>query len=90
MLFDFQPTLIGALVKLRALRPDDANDLFAVASDPLIWKQHPVPDRYKRDAFDAFFQESLASRGALAALDCKAGRIIGSSRFHDSMPTTHR
>jgi RimJ/RimL family protein N-acetyltransferase len=81
-MFDFQPTLKGALVELRALRPDDADDLFAVASDPLIWEQHPVPDRYKPDVFSAFFRESLASRGALTALDCNDGRVIGSSRFH--------
>jgi len=72
----------GALVELRPLHPDDADDLFEVASDPLIWEQHPVRDRYQRDVFSAFFLESLASRGALTALDCKDGRIIGSSRFH--------
>jgi N-acetyltransferase len=82
MPFDLQPTLKGALVELRPLRAEDAEDLFAVASDPLIWEQHPVRDRYKPDVFSAFFRESLASRGALAALDCKDGRIIGSSRFH--------
>ena len=82
MPFDFQPTMKGALVELRPLRQDDADDLFAVASDPLIWEQHPVRDRYKPDVFSAFFRESLASRGALTALDCKDGRIIGSSRFH--------
>ena len=82
MTFDFQPTMKGALVELRPLRPDDADDLFAVASDPLIWEQHPVRDRYKPDVFNAFFRESLASGGALTALDCKDGRIIGSSRFH--------
>ena len=80
--FDFQPTMKGLLVELRPLRPDDAEDLFAVASDPLIWEQHPVRDRYKADVFSAFFRESLASRGALAALDCTDGKIIGSSRFH--------
>jgi RimJ/RimL family protein N-acetyltransferase len=81
-MFHFQPTLKGALVELMALRPDDADDLFAVASDPLIWEQHLVPDRYKPDVFSAFFRESLASRGALTALDCNDGRVIGSSRFH--------
>ena len=82
MPFDFQPTLKGALVELRPLHPDDADDLFAVASDPLIWEQHPVRDRYKPEVFDEFFRESLASRSALTALDYKEGGIIGSSRFH--------
>ena len=82
MPFDFQPTFKGALVELRPLRPDDADDLFAVASDLLIWEQHLIRDRYKPDVFSTFFLESLTSRGALAVLDCKDGRIIGSSRFH--------
>jgi N-acetyltransferase len=82
MPFDFQPTMKGVLVELRPLRPDDWDPLFAVASDPLIWEQHPARDRYKPDVFRAFFREALASGGALTALDRKDGRIIGSSRFH--------
>jgi RimJ/RimL family protein N-acetyltransferase len=82
MPFDFQPTLRGALVELRPLCREDEDDLFAVASDPLIWEQHPVRDRYKPEVFGALFRESLASGGSLTALDCKDGRIIGSSRFH--------
>ena len=82
MPFDFEPTLKGTLVELRPLRLDDAEDLFAVTSDLLIWEQHPVRDRYQPQVFSEFFSESLASRGALTAIDCKDGRIIGSSRFH--------
>jgi len=82
MPFDSQPTMKGDLVELRPLRSDDAEALFAVASDPVIWEQHPARDRYKPDVFNAFFREALASGGALTALDCKDGRIIGSSRFH--------
>ena len=82
MAFDFQPTLKGLLVELRPLRAEDVHELFAVASDPLIWEQHPARDRYQPDVFNAFFRESLASGGALTAIDRTAGRIIGSSRFH--------
>jgi N-acetyltransferase len=78
MAFDFQPTLKGALVELRPLRAEDADDLFAVASDPLIWEQHPVRDRYKPEVFAAFFRDALASGGALTALDCGDGRGVGS------------
>jgi N-acetyltransferase len=82
MPFDLQPTLKGALVELRALRAEDFDALFAVASDPLIWEQHPAHDRYKPEVFRVLFQESLASHGALIALDLKDGKVIGSSRFH--------
>ena len=82
MTFDFQPTLKGNLLELRPLRASDFRDLYAVASDPLIWQQHPAKDRCKEDVFNRFFQESLDSGGALIAIDSKANQVIGSSRFH--------
>ena len=82
MPFEYQPTLKGEIVELRPLRPADAEGLFTVASDPLIWEQHPAWDRYKPEVFNTLFRESLASGGALTAIDCTNGRIIGSSRFH--------
>ena len=53
-----------------------------MASDPLIWEEHPNSDRYQRPVFTEFFREALASGGALIAIDLKDGRTIGSSRFH--------
>ena len=82
MTFDLQPTLKGKLLELRPLRASDFTDLYAVASDPLIWEQHPVKDRCKEDVFKGFFQESLDSGGALIAIDSKTSQVIGSSRFH--------
>jgi RimJ/RimL family protein N-acetyltransferase len=82
MPFDLQPTLKGELLALRPLRPDDFADLFAVAQDPLIWKQHPSRDRYKMDVFTGFFRGALESGGALIAIDSTDGKVIGSSRFH--------
>jgi RimJ/RimL family protein N-acetyltransferase len=82
MPFDYQPVLRGDLLTLRPLRADDADALYAVASDPLIWEQHPDQTRYRPDGFRAFFQESLGSGGALVVVDNHTGTIIGSSRFH--------
>jgi len=80
--FDRQPVLEGDLLTLRPLRPNDWPALYAVASDPLIWEQHPNSDRYEDHVFRAFFAEALASGGALIAIDGKDGLVIGSSRFH--------
>ena len=80
--FDLQPVLEGELLRLRPLRPEDWDDLYAVASDPLIWEQHPIRDRYTEEVFRGFFREALESGGALIAIDSKDGRVIGSSRFH--------
>ena|SRR5579862_3508354 len=81
-MFDLQPTLGGDLLELRPLRAGDFPELYAVASDPLIWEQHPASDRYKEDVFREFFREAMESGGALVAIDRKTGRIIGSSRFY--------
>jgi len=80
--FDYQPTLKGELVELRPLRPADYDDLYAVARDPLIWEQHPAANRYQPAVFRTFFDESLASGGALVAADAGTGAVIGSSRFY--------
>ena len=82
MMLDRQPTLTGELLELRPLRQDDWAALFAVASDPLIWEQHPDSDRYKEDVFRQFFADALNSGGALVAIDRATGQIIGSSRYH--------
>lgn len=82
MPFDLQPTLTGDLVLLRPLRADDFEALYAAASDPLIWEQHPENTRYRRDVFENFFKGAMASGGAFAVIDRKTGAIIGSSRYH--------
>lgn len=82
MMFDPQPTLTGKLLELRPLRQTDWTALFAVASDPLIWEQHPDADRHKEEVFRQFFADALNSGGALVAIDHTTGQIIGSSRYH--------
>jgi RimJ/RimL family protein N-acetyltransferase len=82
MPFDLQPALNGVLLRLRPLRREDFHDLYAVASDPLIWEQHPMKTRYQEEVFKDFFREALESGGALIAIDSKDGQVIGSSRFH--------
>jgi RimJ/RimL family protein N-acetyltransferase len=86
MSFELQPTLKGELLELRPLRPEDFDALYTVASDPLIWEQHPANDRYKPDVFRVFFRDALQSGGALIAIDVRDGRVIGSSRFHGYKP----
>jgi RimJ/RimL family protein N-acetyltransferase len=82
MAFDYQPVLKGELLTLRPLVEDDRYALFDVASDPAIWEQHPVRDRYREPEFRRFFRDALACGGTLVAIDAADGRVIGSSRFH--------
>ena len=82
MPLDRQPTLTGPRLLLRPLTADDWEMLYAVASDPLIWEQHPERNRWELDVFRRFFDDALASGGALVAIDRANGLVIGSSRFH--------
>jgi RimJ/RimL family protein N-acetyltransferase len=82
MPFELQPTLTGARLQLRPLRPDDWDELYAAASDPLIWEQHPESDRYKPEVFRRYFDGAIESGGAFAVIDRRTGRIIGSTRYH--------
>jgi RimJ/RimL family protein N-acetyltransferase len=82
MSFDLQPDLKGELLELRPLREQDFDQLYAAASDPLIWEQHPDKDRYREDVFRQFFRDAMESGGALIAIDRKDGQVIGSSRFN--------
>jgi N-acetyltransferase len=86
MFFELQPILKGELIELRPLAPQDWHELFAVASDPLIWEQHPENDRYKEDVFKIFFKGALESGGAFVVVDTKTQQIIGSTRFHGYDP----
>jgi len=83
MPFDAQPTLTGDLLHVRPLRQDDFDALYAVASDPLIWEQHPASDRHELEVFRQFFQVGMASGGAMLITDVATGAVIGSSRFHN-------
>jgi hypothetical protein len=47
---EIQPLhLKNELVALTPLLAEHFNELYLVAADPLIWEQHPNPDRYKKE-----------------------------------------
>ena len=58
------------------------DDMFAAASDPLIWEQHPASDRYEAAVFRRYFDDALACGGGLTFVDNDTNRIIGSSRYY--------
>lgn len=78
---DWQPTLTGETIELRPMRREDRDGLFAVASDRLLWEQHPDQTRYTPEGFDKFFAEGLTSGGALTIVDRRTGELLGGSRY---------
>ncbi len=83
LLFDPLPVLENELVKLVPLEEQDFESLLLVASDPLIWEQHPNKERWKRGVFQTFFKGALESKQAFIVYDQKTGAPMGSSRFYD-------
>ena len=68
---------------LELLTSKDFDALYAVASDPLLWEQHPEADRWKRSKFQHFFEGALANDlGCFVIKEKRSGRPAGSSRFY--------
>ncbi len=86
MQFELQPSIENRWVRLEPLLAGDFDALYGVASDPLIWEQHPNKNRYQRDIFATYFQGAIESRGALRVFDNATGALIGSSRYYDLDP----
>ncbi|MEY4375184.1 MAG: hypothetical protein RL760_1351 [Candidatus Eisenbacteria bacterium] len=82
----WQPTLHGTRITLRPIVAEDFEALFAAASDPGIWAQHPDPLRWRRDRFEPYFAGALESGGGLTVIDNTSGAVVGSSRFYDWRP----
>jgi RimJ/RimL family protein N-acetyltransferase len=82
MNFNRQPTLENDLLILQPLTAEDFDQLFKVASDPLIWEQHPAKERSTKAGFEPFFKEALESKGAFIVIDKKSGEVIGSTRYY--------
>lgn len=80
--FDPQIILQDERVLLRPLQEADFDALFAVASDPDIWAQHPAKERSTREGFQAFFQQALENKAAFVSIDKTNQIIIGSTRYH--------
>lgn len=84
MEFDLQPTCLkNEIVTLVPLKDSDFEALYSVASDPLIWEQHPNPNRYQREVFKKFFEGAVLSKGAFMVYDTQTKKLIGTSRFYE-------
>ncbi len=83
------PTLQNSLIIATPLQTDDFDRLYAAASDPLIWEQHPNKNRWQKEAFENYFKGAILSGGAFLVSDAQSGEVIGSSRYSDFIPETN-
>ncbi|WP_431242416.1 GNAT family N-acetyltransferase [Flavobacterium sp. P21] len=85
--FDLQPDFLeNEIIKLIPLEESHFEELYKVASDPLVWEQHPNKNRYERAVFQNFFEGAMESKGAFVILDKTANEIAGSTRFYEYDP----
>jgi RimJ/RimL family protein N-acetyltransferase len=78
-----QPQLSNSVVSIQPLKVSDFEALFALASDPDVWAQHPNPERYKREVFEVYFQGAMESSGAFLVRNAQTQEVIGCSRYYD-------
>lgn len=84
LLFNLQPEILeNDLIKLIPLEESHYEALYKVASDPLIWEQHPIKNRYKKEIFKPFFDTAINSKGAFLIVNKNNKEIIGTTRFYD-------
>jgi N-acetyltransferase len=83
MNFDLQPKLENDIAILYPLQETDFDALYAVASNPKIWEQHPTNDRWKEEVFRNFFDGAIQSKGAFKVIDKSSGNVAGCTRIYD-------
>lgn len=82
MNFSIQPLLENELTQLIPLQESDFERLYTVASDPLVWEQHPNKNRCERPVFKNFFDGAIDSKGAFIIIEKSTGRVAGSTRYY--------
>jgi N-acetyltransferase len=87
MKFDIQPLFLqNDLLKMIPLQEKDFDELYQIASDPLVWEQHPNKLRYQKDVFQNYFEGAIQSKGAFIIRETNSNEPIGCSRFYDFNP----
>src|SRR5688572_19634761 len=81
--FQLQPVLKNEIVTIQPLQQSDYAAVYKLASDPLVWEQHPQKDRYKKEVFDKYFESAIESKGAFLVTTSKTGQPVGCTRYYD-------
>ena len=68
---------------LEGVAESDFESLYEVASDPLIWEQHPESNRWQRAVFSLFFSNGLANDlGCFVIRERLTHEVVGSTRYY--------
>ena len=70
-------------ISLLQIKEKDFEELYLVASNPVVWKQHPDKNRWQKKNFSNFFKKGIQNEfGFLLIIDKHKNQIIGSTRFY--------
>lgn len=84
--FNLKPDILeNEIVKLIPLEEQHFEELFKAASDPLIWDQNPVKNRYTSEGFKTYF-DIIITKGSFLILNKQTNEIIGTTSFYDYKP----
>ena len=80
---NFKSHFEDSSISLLQIKKENFEELYLVASDPIIWEQHPENDRWKKEKFSIFYKNGLQNKfGFLLIFDKHKNEIIGSTRFY--------
>ena len=80
---NFKSNFEDISISLLQIKKENFEELYLVASDPIIWEQHPENDRWKKEKFSIFYKNGLQNKfGFLLIFDKHKNEIIGSTRFY--------
>lgn len=75
--------LENELASLKFLTQKDFEKLYAVASNPEIWAQHPDSSRYTSKGFSTYFDKLMATDCPFLIKDRRSNDVIGASSFYE-------
>jgi RimJ/RimL family protein N-acetyltransferase len=78
-----QNSLGSERILLQPLQAEDFSVVYALASDPLVWEQHPNKNRYQPQEFNNYFEGALKSGGAYRIIEKNLGLTMGCTRYYD-------
>ena len=82
-MMNFKSNFENEIISLYQIKEEYFEELYSVASNPIIWEQHPENDRWKKEKFSIFLRNGYENEfGFLLIFHKDTKKIIGSTRFY--------
>ena len=82
-MINFKVDLVNGSFSLVQTKKSHFEKLYLIASNPIIWAQHPKKKKRKKNKFEEFFNKAIKNKlGCFSIFDKKYNKIFGSTRFY--------